>query len=67
MSEKVMPDNWREQWIDWIRSAGESITENAESIVGTEQKLANVSVTVSIYPGEIPTITVSRDFYPKDI
>lgn len=67
MSEKVMNDNWREQWVDWIRSAGESIAENAESIVGTEDNLDNVSVTVSIHPGELPIITVSRDFYPKDV
>ena len=67
MSEKVMPDNWREQWVEWIRSAGEAITENAESIVGTEEKLANVYVTVNIYPGEVPTINVSRDFYPKNV
>lgn len=54
-----------EEWVKFMKAAGQSIIDNAESIVGTEPFLANVTVTVYLCPHEVPRINVDRDFYPE--
>ena len=56
-----------QEWIDYMRMAGESIAKNAESIVGDEELLRSVSVTISLYPGEAPEIDISRQFLPEGL
>ena len=60
-----MVKNARDEWIQQIREAGESIVKNAESIVGTEQYLMGLDVNVNVNPNEqLPEITVNRKFLP---
>lgn len=56
-----------ETWVEYIKLAGQTIVDNAESIVGSEKYLASLNVTVSLYPHEAPIINISRDFYPEGI
>lgn len=56
-----------QKWIDYMRMAGESIAKNAESIVGDEELLRSVSVTICLSPGEAPEIDISRQFLPEGI
>jgi hypothetical protein len=54
-----------ETWFEQMKQCAESISKNAESIVGDEQYLKSVTVTIYLEPGEQPTINVSRDFIPE--
>lgn len=55
------------EWVDYIKMCGESIAKNAESIVGNEELLQSVSVTIWIRPGEAPEIDISRQFAPEGL
>lgn len=50
-----------------VRSIGESIIKNAESIVGDEKLLTDlrISASVSVSGSYMPTIEVSREFLPE--
>lgn len=62
-----MIKNTRDEWIRQIREACESISKNAESIVGTEQYLMGLDVTVNVNSNEeLPEITVKRRFLPDN-
>ena len=56
-----------EKMVDVLKKCGQSIIENAESIVGHEQYVREIRVTVSLNPTEVASINVDRDFYPEGI
>jgi hypothetical protein len=56
-----------EKMVEALKKCGQSIIENAESIVGHEQYVREIRVTVSLNPTEAATINVDRDFYPEGI
>ena len=56
-----------EKMVEVLKKCGQSIIENAESIVGHEPYLKGVRVTVNLNPSEATTINVDRDFYPEGI
>ena len=56
-----------EKMVEVLKKCGQSIIENAESIVGHESYLKEVRVTVHLNPSEAATINVDRDFYPEGI
>ena len=62
-----MSENKHQEWIDYMRMAGESIAKNAESIVGDEELLQSVSVTIRLTPHEAPEIDISRQFAPEGL
>ena len=57
----------REKLIRKIKAIGQSLIDNAESIVGTEKHLSRL--TISCYPNpfddEIPDIHVKKSFVPE--
>lgn len=58
--------NWREQIIQNIKDCGQSLMDNAESIV-SDYKYAR-GFTITCYVNEedrAPYISVSADFYPE--
>ena len=57
--------NFHEKWIKHVKACGQSIIDNAESIVGTEQYLSDITVSFSISPHEFSQINVDRNFYPE--
>lgn len=67
MSKMSDLDIDRQRCVDYLKACGQSVIENAESMVGYEPFLANVTVTININPCEAPTINVSRDLYPGKI
>lgn len=56
-----------EKMVEVLKKCGQSIIENAESIVGHEPYLREIRVTVRLNPTEAATINVDRDFYPEGI
>ena len=57
----------REQRINLIRTIGETIRDNAESIAGTEKLLTRIDISTSIVLDgsyEIPEINITRSFFP---
>lgn len=56
-----------EEYIQYLKMCGESIANNAESIVGSEELLCDLTVTISLEPGRCPNIVVNRDFVPEGI
>lgn len=48
-----------------VREAGESLIKNAESIVGSEEYLTSLYISIDFSPNEIPTISINRDFIPE--
>lgn len=55
----------RERYISMVRSVGESIVKNTESIVGTEKYMSGIDINIHLDLGEIPQIDVRRSFYPE--
>ena len=61
-----MKTKTHEEMIRQVREAGESLIKNAESIVGSEEFLQSIDITVYINPVErIPSINVSKEFLPE--
>ena len=62
-----MKQDHREKLIRKIKAIGQSLIDNAESIVGTEKYLT--SLTISCYPfptnDEIPDIRIRKSFVPE--
>lgn len=59
-------DNIHQNWIEYLKACGQSIVDNAESIVGSEPYLSDVTVSIYLRPGEAPYINVDRTFYPEE-
>lgn len=62
-----MKQDHREKLIRKVKAIGQSLIDNAESIVGTEKRLS--SLTISCYPcpfdDEVPDIRISKSFAPE--
>lgn len=62
-----MTQDNREKLIQKIKAIGQSLIDNAESIVGTEKHLSGL--TISCYPNpfddEVPDIRISKSFVPE--
>ena len=50
-----------------IRQVGQSIIDNAESILGSEPYRTDLIITATFHPRELPTITVERHFIPEGV
>lgn len=61
-----MKTKTHEEMIRQVREAGESLIKNAESIVGSEEYLQSIDITVYINPTDrVPTINVNKEFLPE--
>ena len=62
-----MKQDPREKLIRKVKAIGQSLIDNAESIVGTEKY--PTSLTISCYPcpfdDEVPDIRISKSFAPE--
>ena len=62
-----MKQDHREKLIRKVKAIGQSLIDNAESIVGTEKYIT--SLNISCYPcpidDEVPDIRVSKSFAPE--
>lgn len=62
-----MKQDHREKLIRKVKAIGQSLIDNAESIVGTEKYLS--SLIISCYPcpldDEVPDIRISKSFAPE--
>ncbi len=55
-----------EELVRRVRAAGESLIKNAESIVGTEENLVRLSISMHISDmDEYPEISINRGFVPE--
>lgn len=61
----IMMEEKRDELIRQLKLCGASIVENAESIIGTEERLVGVTVTIDFGDQIIPTINVDREFVPE--
>lgn len=62
----ISTNDFRDDLVRQIRAIGESLIKNAESIVGSERYLSCVSIVATVNASdELPSINVSRDFYPE--
>jgi hypothetical protein len=59
--------NIREQRLKEIRQVGQSIIDNAESILGTEEARTCLIIKAEFYPKEIPEIIIERHFIPEGV
>lgn len=64
-----MKQDHREKLIRKVKALGQSLIDNAESIVGTEKYLS--SLIISCYPcpldNEVPDIRVNKSFVPETL
>lgn len=69
MSEQLSREEIRENTINQVRCAGQSLINNAESMVGTEELLTDFSISikfsVSADNAYIPTIDISKSIIPN--
>ena len=50
-----------------VKAVGQSIIDNAESIVGNEKYMSDIYITISYDLNKIPDINISRTFTPEQI
>ena len=50
-----------------IRQVGQSIIDNAESILGSEPFRTDLIITATFHPYEAPEIIVERHFIPEGV
>lgn len=48
-----------------LKSCAETIIKNARSIVGDEEFQRELTVTIYLRPGDVPTINIDRDVLPE--
>lgn len=56
-----------EQLVDEVRACGQSIIDNAESIVGNYRYQTDIDITAYIHMEESPTINVGTNFIPEGV
>lgn len=53
--------------VDYVKISADSIKDNAESIVGSEKYLKDMTVSIRLYPDELPEINIDRNFHPEKL
>lgn len=56
-----------EERLKQIKQAGQSIIDNAESILGTESYRNDLIITVKLLCHQVPEIIVKRTFIPEGV
>lgn len=59
-----MTDTFQDR-LQQIKDAGQSIINNAESILGNEEYRTELSIIVTLKANEIPEIRIERSFIPE--
>lgn len=54
-------------WVEDLKAAGVFISENAESLIGNDSYLTDVTVSITLSPGEVTHVNVDRNYIPKQI
>ena len=62
-----MKTNINAQRLKEIRQAGQSIIDNAESILGNEEARTCLIIKVEFHPKQVPEIIVERHFIPEGV
>ena len=57
----------REERLKQIRQVGQSIIDNAASILGNEEFRCGLIISAEFNPRELPVITVKRTFIPEGV
>lgn len=57
----------REELVEQIKHCGQSIIDNADSILGNERYFFNLEVSFQIFrsKSQFPTVQIKRDFTPE--
>ena len=53
--------------IKTLVACGESIIENAASIIGDEKYVSEITVTIRLRPDEAPSVNIYKDIVPEGI
>ena len=61
--KELKPQNPRQNVIDDLKRAANTIYDNAESIVGNVNGTGGLTVTIYLEPHEVPRINVDKDIY----
>ena len=67
MTGETNKSDWRDRYIEDLKDSANAIYQNAESIVGTEEYLSDVTVTIYINHGEATRVNVDRNFFPDNM
>ena len=51
--------------VEQLKACAETIIKNARSIVGDEEFQQDLTVTISLIHGEVPSININRDILPE--
>lgn len=54
-----------EERVDHLKACAESIIKNARSIVGDEEFQQDLTVTIRLKHGEVPSVNIDRDILPE--
>lgn len=54
-------------WIDAIKSCGQSLIDNAESIAGDFDFQTDTDIVINLKPRDFARISVTSNYIPKDI
>ena len=54
-----------EEFIRQLKEIGETLIKNARSIVGTEELLVGLELSVRLDPNSVPEIVLQRKFWPE--
>lgn len=63
----ALKTNTKEDRLKQIKQIGQSIIDNAESILGKEPYRTGLTITATLNPHKVPEIIVERHFIPEGV
>lgn len=57
----------REERLKQLKRIGQTIIDNAESILGTEEFRTGLIITATLNPKEVPELKIERTFIPEGV
>lgn len=62
----MISEQYKDELIHQIQYIGESLIRNAESIVGNEKYIFNITISVNeLNEDNVPTIRIEKEFLPE--
>ena len=57
----------QDTWINAVKSCGQSLIDNAEAIAGDFDFQTSADIFITLKPHELPEISVTHNYLPRDI
>ena len=63
----MTPKETQDAWINAVKSCGQSLIDNAESIAGDFDYQTSTTIYITLEPHSLPEISITHNYLPRDI